>query len=381
MDTLEQPAWSSIDDNSLTLIVSILSDDASNARSTAKGKQPERALSDAELALQLYTDELHRAAVYVSDRRMTRSVQGTVQTDTDILIESEWHENVARHDREMAAAQSAGRPHTHTELPANTGLSENDRETWGKLASKYINGDNGSGSDDSFNGSTSTESDVQPGSSTWAASRLQISLRHGSCIACTERKSLEDLNQAPCEHYYCGECLEHLFRAAISDESLFPPRCCRLDIPVPITRPFLPNELINQFFEKSIESMTPNKTYCHQSACSAFIPPWKIKNRVATCIKCENMTCETCKGVLHGGDCPSDTGLQQVLEMAREALVNVEPSSATCAQHDGKPVDATIGTRPGSTIEHRKSTIGATTRPAPDPNREAVIEQIMDHLE
>lgn len=315
MASLGRPAWSSVDDESLDLILSLLSEDATQITSTAKGKQVEGALSDADLALQLYTDELNRAAVYASDRRMTKSVQDAVQADTNALLESEWQEDVARRDREMVIARCAGRAPTQTEPPANTGLSETELEAWEKLASKYINRSNEDEDEDEDDGSIydctpPSESEGQPESSAWAASRGQDNPQLGSCVSCGEKKILVDLARAPCEHDYCGQCLDHLFRSAMLDDSLFPPRCCRLDIPIDTSQLFLTSELIDQFTQKSIEFATPNRTYCHQPTCSAFIPPATIKDGVAECPQCKNKTCEFCKGATHGGDCPSDTGLQ-----------------------------------------------------------------------
>ncbi|KAI0809693.1 hypothetical protein GGR55DRAFT_161121 [Xylaria sp. FL0064] len=321
MGSLEQPAWSSVDDESLSLILSLQREDASQVRSTSKGKQAEGTLSDADLALQLYVEDLNRATVFVSDRKMTKSVQSAVQTDTTLLLESEWQERVARCDREIATAQSAGRSQRQIQIPDMNKLSVAEEQKWETLTSKYIGETDGAKSDDSFYDcadTTSSEIDGQPESSSWAASRAQEAPPRRPCIACADLKNVADLARAPCKHDYCGECLENLFRSAMLDESLFPPRCCRQDIPVDENRLFLGNDLVEQFTQKSVELATPNRTYCHQPTCSAFIPPTMIKDGTAQCPECKARTCETCKGATHAGDCPTDTGLQQVLEIARQ---------------------------------------------------------------
>ncbi|KAI0975005.1 hypothetical protein F4678DRAFT_359210 [Xylaria arbuscula] len=301
----ERPAWLSIDDESLNLILSLQNENASQMRSLSKGKQVEGSLSDAEFALQLYSEELERAAVYASDRRMTKSLQNAVQTDTNVLLESEQLENVTQHNREIATAQATGQP-VKTQAHANTWLSVTQLEAWEKLMSNIPTSWDGPDSWPEF----------QPESSSWAASRKRSKSPGRPCIACQDIKTSDDLARAPCEHDYCSECLEHLFRNAMVDESLFPPRCCRQDIPINTNLPFLSDDLIEQFTQKSIELATPNRTYCHQPKCSTFIPPSKIKDGVARCPECGTQTCESCKGAIHGGDCPSDTGLQQVLEIA-----------------------------------------------------------------
>ncbi|KAI1352820.1 hypothetical protein F5Y01DRAFT_324069 [Xylaria sp. FL0043] len=324
MGSLEQPAWSSVYDESLSLILSLQREDASQVRSTSKGKQVEGTLSDADLALQLYVEDLNRATV-------------AVQTDTTLLLESEWQESVARCDREIATAQSAGRSQRQIQMPDLNKLSVAEEQKWETLASKYIGGTDETKSDGSFYDCidmTSSETDGQPESASWAASRAQKKSPCRPCIACSDIKNVADLARAPCKHDYCGECLENLFRSAMIDESLFPPRCCHQDIPVDKNRLFLGDDLVEQFTQKSIELTTPNRTYCHQPTCSAFIPPKMIKDGIAQCPECKARTCETCKGATHAGDCPSDIGLQQVLELARQEKWQRCPKCFTMVELD-----------------------------------------------
>ena len=122
----------------------------------------------------------------------------------------------------------------------------------------------------------------------------------------------------PCRHEYCRECLDGLFEASMTDESLFPPRCCRQPIPVASVRLFLKLELVQEFARKTIEFGTPNRTYCHSPTCSTFIHPRNIDGESAYCDQCGRHTCVTCKAAGHTGDCPHDTALQQVLETAQD---------------------------------------------------------------
>jgi hypothetical protein len=51
------------------------------------------------------------------------------------------------------------------------------------------------------------------------------------CVSCDDHFSAERVWQAPCSHHYCIPCLEHLHRASMTDETLYPPRCCRREMP------------------------------------------------------------------------------------------------------------------------------------------------------
>jgi len=137
------------------------------------------------------------------------------------------------------------------------------------------------------------------------------------CVSCQVNKTVSEVTVVTCGHQYCGECLRALFEASFTDESLFPPRCCRQNISVNNITSFLDVTLISQYEAKSIEFSTPNRTYCSLQTCSAFIRPDQITANVGTCRSCETRTCTTCKGAAHTGDCPDDPALQETLALAQ----------------------------------------------------------------
>ncbi|OIW24684.1 hypothetical protein CONLIGDRAFT_102739 [Coniochaeta ligniaria NRRL 30616] len=136
------------------------------------------------------------------------------------------------------------------------------------------------------------------------------------CDSCHEKLDPAELAHSDCPHRYCRKCLEDLFRGCLTDEGLFPPRCCQRDIP--LDREFLSEQLIEQYRAKELEFECPDRTYCHQSSCSAFIPRQSIHSDIATCPKCSEQTCALCKGATHAEDCPLDVELLEVLRVAEE---------------------------------------------------------------
>ncbi|KAI1826881.1 hypothetical protein F4861DRAFT_495530 [Xylaria intraflava] len=211
--------------------------------------------------------------------------------------------------------------------------------------------------------------DERPESSSQGASRGPRS-DWRPCSVCSETINPMELARAPCSHEYCRGCLGSLFRRAVADESLFPPRCCRQDIPVDVNRSFLDDDLVHRYEEKAVEFSTPNRTYCHRPTCSTFVPPQQIVNGVARCPSCTVATCVACKQAWHHGACPIDRQLLPILQIAGHegwrrcpncsAMVElnmgvastdagVEPSSAISAARDGRLARAPNGRRPGST--------------------------------
>lgn len=156
-------------------------------------------------------------------------------------------------------------------------------------------------------------------SSKWAASRkTKDKPMMGRCVACGDEKEFFEVARVPCKnrHEYCRDCLAQLFQLSMTDETLFPPRCCSEPIPLDQVRFFLPSQLAKDFEAKEPELSTKNRTYCHDQACSTFVPAHAIDNDIATCPKCRRTTCTMCKQPSHMGDCPQDTALQQFIDTA-----------------------------------------------------------------
>jgi hypothetical protein len=135
------------------------------------------------------------------------------------------------------------------------------------------------------------------------------------CIACLERNSEGDMIQNGCSHFYCRGCVIHLLQTSLVDESLFPPRCCRLPLPMEATRGIIDDGLWARFEEKTIEHGDQSRTYCLDPACSRYILPAHIRGTIGTCRSCNRKSCTLCKKIIHRGDCVDD--FAEVLELAR----------------------------------------------------------------
>ncbi|RYC62010.1 hypothetical protein CHU98_g4193 [Xylaria longipes] len=300
-----------VDDEDFALIIQLLQQDGKEVVSAAigKGKQPEGIETDTEVAFNLFIEELQDAETLSADRRMTRSIQRAIQLDGDALLQSQNEEQIAEYDHNLSVSLSNGEREPQATLQPLT----HDDELIEKMACIYITGIEDIESDDD------TIATGQPEGSAWAASRqVKRTRQKRLCEACGEQKHFAELSRAPCQHEYCRQCLSRLFRDAIIDESLFPPRCCKQPIPLDKSQLFLDASVVRQFRQKALELSTPNRTYCHDTNCAAFIPPTNCAYTTATCGECHGQTCTTCKGVSHDGDCPNDEQLQQVIQLARE---------------------------------------------------------------
>ncbi|KAG5942226.1 hypothetical protein E4U60_007461 [Claviceps pazoutovae] len=308
-----------MDQESLALAIELQLQDLQRMH---KGKHAVGQNPDSEVAARFMEAEFRNLASFHADRVLSRSITQAVATDGDAIVAHARQEQQAANDRALALRDSE-----------QTGPNRRRRGSPSRGASQSRF------ADDVFP-SAAGPSRVRAGPS--SAPRARVELRN--CVACTSDVPVSETIRCPCSHDYCRDCMTALFNAAISDESLFPPRCCKEPIPIDRSRPFLSASLLGLYEAKKLEHETPNKTYCYVPNCSAFVPPAFVRDDVATCVRCRSRTCTMCKGQMHTQrDCPADTATAEVLQMAD--LADAVPNSVTYAASNGSSVVAHNGTR------------------------------------
>jgi hypothetical protein len=308
MDSDNEPSSQDTDEETLALIIELQIEDVK--RYSSKGKQREGELSDEALAIRMQKEELDGISIFLSDRRMIRSIAAAVQVDAPLLMDIASQEIIANQDRDLATRLNGGALIPSPSSTKTNCLESLDDALFMKLQTLYVGRTELSihpTTPDAYDGE-------QAESSSWALSRT----KHTEvCEACRDELNVFELARAPCGHVYCRNCLGDLFEAAMTDESLFPPRCCRLEISPEENCAILTAELIQKFDKKKIEFATKNRTYCSVPTCSAFIESQYISGDIATCPDCSSTTCTICKAT-HEGDCPKDVALQEILEVAKK---------------------------------------------------------------
>ncbi|KAK4445275.1 putative RING finger protein [Podospora aff. communis PSN243] len=278
---------------------------AQNIQRKGKGRQGEA--SDSVAAIEIFRHELSSCAQLLSDKAMCQSIAHAVDMDGDAIRTFVEEEERAISDRELALLLSGVRkPRASgngTSAPTPS-LSDRMFDMIKTLAVRP-------------RGCPASESDTHAESSTWAASRPPQTTT-GTCLACCDEFPLfKGVSCMGCSHHYCPDCIESLFRASITDETLFPPKCCGQPISIDLCRHILPVDFRGQFHAKKIEFETPNRTYCSQPSCSTFIPLGAIKGDVGTCVKCSATTCSLCKKPAHSTtDCPDDPAARELMRLA-----------------------------------------------------------------
>jgi hypothetical protein len=290
------------DDTALLLIQLQLEDVEMMKASLGKGKHREGETSDLQVSVDLLQAELDALQQRINNRVMSRSLARAREMDAQVIQEAEGQEQQEASDHRMALGL--------TENPNNL-----DNNPLAQSSAQVL-------STNSTASSSRPCSSVsgQPESSKQGANRPPEPRATSACVACSDQFRVFDLMSAPCSHSYCIPCARELFTSSMGDETLFPPRCCGQTIPIDSNIAILGSELAQSCQEKKIEYETTNRTYCHVTSCSAFIPPSQIQESSATCPKCNAVTCSSCKAAYHMGNCApnDDPGLQQVLDLAKE---------------------------------------------------------------
>ena len=298
-----------MDDRCVTVALQLQLEDLQAFNKTRKGKSVEGKQDDVDLALETYHAELESLERYLQDLRLAKSIVRAVESDGEIIRIAREEEDRAIRDRRVACTlgglglpQKPKREDFMVLDPADKVLENLAR----------------------MSGSVTLEKTGEVHRPARASSSKSTGKKHVSfqgdvkrqeCVACREQKHDFDTLRASCGDVYCRECIVSLFLAALTDESLFPPRCCRQNIELEAAQDFLEPEIQEEYRLKEIEYSTPNRTYCTQPWCSRFLPSSAVTADVGTCL-CGFQTCTICKAAAHTGDCPEDPATQDMLALA-----------------------------------------------------------------
>ncbi|KAF4762177.1 hypothetical protein N7455_001495 [Penicillium solitum] len=214
------------------------------------------------------------------------------------------------------------------------------------------------------------------------------------CVACSESYPESSMIRNSCSHVYCQGCVTHLLRNSLADESLFPPRCCRLPLPLEAARGIIDADLWARFEEKKIEHRDKHRTYCSDPACSRYILPSHVRDTIGTCRVCNRQTCTLCKKITHQGECVDDRievlklgkakGWQRCLSCSHLVELRSGCNHITCrCRHEFCYVCSTPWKQcecahwDEAMLQERAELIAARNQPAPAPQ---VVEQAAQFL-
>ncbi|OOG00192.1 hypothetical protein ASPCADRAFT_1853 [Aspergillus carbonarius ITEM 5010] len=225
-----------MDESSKELIIDLLHQEVQVEIESWKGKQKAGFLSDWQLALSEWTTGLQQCVRDIQDHRMALSIAEAVCDDGVALAVAVQEEGRALADR-MTALRIGGQLQLAQEQPLQRLAAETNQQANKVLENSY------------FTFQHADSMSVDAAQSCIAESSKDAEKRHftqskpSECVACMGLRPMSDMFVAPCSHQYCRKCTSKLVEDSLIDESLFPPRCCRMPIVLSSVRDFLGQEL------------------------------------------------------------------------------------------------------------------------------------------
>lgn len=142
-----------------------------------------------------------------------------------------------------------------------------------------------------------------------------------TCVACGDGINGRFFT-APCGDAYDSNCLNDLYEAiANGDQSLFPARCCRQEIPFEDVRALLKFGVALRYSNKAKEFSVLNQLYCPNPSCSRFLGVASDKEKGSkTCDACETVVCTLCKQMDHPSfiPCHNDLESEALIALGKE---------------------------------------------------------------
>ncbi|KAJ6543150.1 hypothetical protein B0H19DRAFT_1000805 [Mycena capillaripes] len=309
-----------IDSATAALISRLALEDINDVRNSSKGKGREDSEpSDAEYALRAFAQEAEDALRFFQDLELARSMDNALELDQPVLSVLSVVEDGVRDDHLYAEALQNGHA-----LPAQSEvqrlLEDPDFSLLSHDAGDATSDVDAVGDSDAAEASTSVR-EMRP--------------RRAQCVICRDDLRPSTSFRAPCEHFYCRQCVANLATACIGDESLFPLQCCRQNIPMdgPLgVCAQLDVRLRLSLRKKAVEFGTvfKDRLYCPQPTCSVFLGSTAILRGDVVCLRCNTSACAVCKQVTHPGErCGENAAIEQVKALAREQNWQTCPG---CAQ-------------------------------------------------
>ncbi|EWC44272.1 hypothetical protein DRE_01098 [Drechslerella stenobrocha 248] len=281
-----------------------------------KGKERAGDKPDRYLALEDYRDILRCLTDFYTDRAMAKSIADAVYQDAPLIEEMVAAEKIAATDREQAlrigdavGVDAAPPPYDNGDTASI--LTHYDQYSMSMLPSRVFDASPDDWDDE--NGNTA----AGPSSRPQAQALRCFSAPKIVCGVCAEQVLESTSVRCPCGDVYCSECLRRVAFNAIKDESMYPLKCCKVEVPVETLAAVLTRAECEQYTGAGVEYATANRIYCTNKKCFKFIPPDRVSDGCAVCIACETRVCVNCKGEEHPGvQCAADVGLQELLGVA-----------------------------------------------------------------
>ncbi|KAH4098734.1 hypothetical protein HBH46_153890 [Parastagonospora nodorum] len=282
---------------------------------SSKGKHPIDRPSNFEVVFAAFQAELEEYQAFLADKKLAQSIGAAVHSDGAVIGDLTAQEIQSHEDHRFVLQLSNDDP----EIEAPPGTVDHhvqgNVDDWMSTVAETVA---------AYSVVDFSDDETEAGPSMTYAERQADTIKKMSmefqCVACTDRYARTSMVTTKCGHRYCAGCAKSLFMRSTKDEGLFPPKCCKQPIPLPLVAKHMDVDELAVFELASVEFATQHRIYCSNLDCSMFIVPNNVdaSQQRATCSACGTETCSLCSNGYHGGrDCPDDPSIRETRELAR----------------------------------------------------------------
>ncbi|KAK6529411.1 hypothetical protein TWF281_008587 [Arthrobotrys megalospora] len=273
--TQPNPAPSHEDDLAIALALQL--EELEIETQSRKGKQRAGKISDRHVALQDYKNLLVSMSQLHVDQRMAQSIADAVHQDSSLIAEHVAMENTAARDREQALQMAHATPRTAMVPPVSPSpRPRSAASTYSDDARSVFTGYEQQATFPGYILDDEYEYEENTGSTSRRPQEKAIQYYTGpkrECSICFNVVPESQSAICPCNHTYCTECLRSYALRAMKDESLYPLKCCKIEVPEDTVAKILTEAEYERYQETAIEYSTINRIYCPNKQCLRFIPP------------------------------------------------------------------------------------------------------------
>ncbi|KAK6344340.1 hypothetical protein TWF696_007979 [Orbilia brochopaga] len=303
---------SAAEDDDLILALTMQMDELQFEQESYKGKERAGQQPDWNFALEYYQNVVNDLVTFYNDRKMASSIADAVYQDAQAIEAIVAAENTATRDREqvlrMENATATATPPVDND---DTASIFTDYERYTTLPPHIF---------EPLSDDDDGQSEAGP-SSRPQAKALDCFAEQITCGVCNDYVPAGISVRCPCGHIYCRECLRRVAHNAIKDESMYPLKCCKQEVPVETLMKVLAAAECQEYMDAGVEYATADRVYCTNKGCLKFIPPDRVEHGTrAACTACGTRVCTRCKNEEHlSSPCrTTDEEVQAVLNLATE---------------------------------------------------------------
>ncbi|KAF3936143.1 hypothetical protein ABW19_dt0200954 [Dactylella cylindrospora] len=139
--------------------------------------------------------------------------------------------------------------------------------------------------------------------------------KNAKCTICQDTYLGYEVVRLNCGHRHCHDCLRQNYQCVLNDPTAYPPKCCSI-LPLMETAFVLDDAELKTILELKVSYEASKVIPCFSCQGDIFLSD--IGRDAAYCLKCDKLTCTTCRKEMHSDLCPEDPETESLKQLAKD---------------------------------------------------------------